>query len=60
MQLLQFIRHVQTESINKSMFSRSAWLRFKLLDLRLHRYFKRSSKIDFIRDYIFKCKLGDW
>ena len=42
------------------MSSRSAWLRFKLLDLRLHRYFKRSSKIDLIRNYIYACKLGDW
>ena len=57
---IQFVSHVSPLSSTKLTFSRSAWLRFKLLDLRLHRYFKRSSKIDLIRNYILACKLGDW
>lgn len=39
---------------------RSAWLRFKLLDIRLHRYFKRSTKLEFIRKFVCQCKIGDW
>ena len=31
-----------------------------MLDLRLHRYFKKSSKLEYIRTYILECKLGDW
>ena len=57
---MQFVSHVLPLSLTKLIFSRSAWLRFKLLDLRLHRYFKRSSKIDLIRNFILACKLGDW
>lgn len=39
---------------------RSSWLRFKLLDIRLHRYLKKSSKLEFIKTYILECNLGDW
>jgi len=53
--LLSFLR-----VLYRAVQCRSAWLRFKLLDLRLHRYFKRSSKIDLIRNFILACKLGDW
>ena len=40
--------------------ARCSWLRFKLLDLRLHRYLKKSCKLEYIRTYILECKLGDW
>ena len=39
---------------------RSAWLRFKLLDIRLNRYLRRSPKIQNIKQFILECKLGDW
>ena len=42
------------------LLARCSWLRFKLLDLRLHRYLKKSSKLEYIRTYILECKLGDW
>ena len=38
----------------------SAKLRFCLLDLRMHRYFKRDSNSEHIRDYVCKCSRGDW
>ena len=39
---------------------RSSRLRFHLLNIRLNRYFKKSSKIEKIEKFIKKCKLGDW
>ena len=39
---------------------RSGWLRFKLLDIRLHRYLRRSAKLENIKQFILECKLGDW
>lgn len=39
---------------------RSAKLRFQLLNMRMNRYFKRSSKVEKIEYYVSKCKLGDW
>ena len=39
---------------------RSAWLRFQLLNLRMNRYFRRSTKMEKIRAFIVECKLGDW
>eukprot|EP00090_Calanus_glacialis_P014519 TRINITY_DN23321_c0_g1_i1.p1 TRINITY_DN23321_c0_g1~~TRINITY_DN23321_c0_g1_i1.p1 ORF type:complete len:250 (-),score=26.19 TRINITY_DN23321_c0_g1_i1:511-1155(-) len=39
---------------------RSSRLRFHLLNMRLNRYFKKSTKIEKIEKYIKKCKLGDW
>jgi len=39
---------------------RSAMLRFKLLDIRLNRYLRRSKNIENIKQFIVECKLGDW
>jgi len=38
----------------------SAKLRYRLLDLRMHRYFKRDEKSHNIRTYVYKCSRGDW
>ena len=35
-------------------------LRFKLLDIRLNRYLRRSKNIENIKQFIVECKLGDW
>ena len=35
-------------------------LRFHLLNMRLNRYFKKSTKIEKIERYIKQCNLGDW
>jgi len=40
--------------------TQSAKLRFQLLNMRMNRYFKRSSKVEKIEYYVSKCKLGDW
>lgn len=39
---------------------RSSRLRYHLLNMRLNRYFKKSTKIEKIEIYIKECKLGDW
>jgi len=38
----------------------SAKLRFSLLDLRMHRYFKRDSNSELIKTYVCNCSRGDW
>ena len=38
----------------------SAKLRFALLDLRMHRYFKHSENTENVRSYVRKCSRGDW
>lgn len=40
--------------------TRSAWLRFSMINMRMNRYFKRSNKMDKIKAFIYECKLGDW
>ena len=35
-------------------------MRFQLINLRMNRYFKRSSRIVKIENYLNKCSLGDW
>merc|ERR1712045_558253 len=40
--------------------TRSSWLRFHMINMRMNRYFKRSHKMDKIRAFIDDCKLGDW
>ena len=40
---------------------RSAIVRFQMINLRMNRYFRRSSaKLQKIESYIKQCKLGDW
>ena len=39
---------------------RSAMLRFKLLDIRLNRFLRRSKNLEKIKQFIVECKLGDW
>ena len=39
---------------------KSSWLRFKMIEMRMNRYFRRSTKMDKIKAYIDDCKLGDW
>jgi len=40
---------------------KSGIVRFQMINLRMNRYFRRSSsKIDKIEAYIKQCKLGDW
>ena len=31
-----------------------------LLIFFFYRYFKRDEKLDAIKDYVMKCKIGDW
>ena len=38
----------------------SSRLRFYLLNLRMHRYFKRNASMDKIRHFVTKCSRGDW
>lgn len=38
----------------------STRLRFQLINMRMNRYFKRSSKMDKIENFIVDAKLGDW
>ena len=38
----------------------SARLRFCMLNLRMHRYFKRNENIDKVKQYIYVCSRGDW
>ena len=56
--LITFLR-LWTVLLIISLF-RSAKLRFQLLNMRMNRYFKRSSKVEKIEYYVSKCKLGDW
>merc|ERR1712137_427071 len=39
---------------------KSSRLRYHLINMRMNRYFKKSSKIAKIESFISKCKLGDW
>lgn len=39
---------------------KSSRLRYHLINMRMNRYFKKSSKIAKIEAFISKCKLGDW
>merc|ERR1712038_792956 len=38
----------------------SVKLRFYMMNLRLHRYFKRTENLNKIRSYIESCSRGDW
>ena len=40
--------------------SRSAWLRYHLLTMRLYQNFKKSSKVEPIKAFVKAAKLGDW
>jgi len=40
--------------------TRSPYLRYQLINMRMNRYFKRSSKIVRIEAFVSQCKLGDW
>jgi len=40
--------------------TRSAYLRFQLINMRMNRYFKRSAKMVKIENFVSQCKLGDW
>ena len=40
--------------------SRSSRLRYHLINMRMNRYFKKSSKVAKIETFVCKCKLGDW
>jgi len=40
--------------------TRSPWLRYQLINMRMNRYFKRSAKIVKIENFVSQCKLGDW
>jgi len=39
---------------------RSSRLRYHLINMRMNRYFKKSSKVAKIETFVCKCKLGDW
>jgi len=39
---------------------RCAFLRYQLINMRMNRYFKKSSKIKKIEGFLYQCKLGDW
>ena len=39
---------------------RFRFLRFQMINLRMNRYFRRTSKLLKIESYIAQCKLGDW
>lgn len=38
----------------------SPHMRYFLMKMKMHRYFKRDEKIDAIKSYVMKCKIGDW
>merc|ERR1712106_704433 len=40
--------------------SGSSRLRYHLINMRMNRYFKKSSKVAKIETFVCKCKLGDW
>ena len=56
--ILNLLRNPHNLSLHHAY--RSAWLRFQLLNLRMNRYFRRSTKMEKIRAFIVECKLGDW
>merc|ERR1719400_488476 len=39
---------------------KSSRLRYHLINMRMNRYFKKSSKVAKIETFVCKCKLGDW
>ena len=42
------------------LYSRSAWLRYHLLTMRLYQNFKKSTKVEPIKVFVKAAKLGDW
>jgi len=40
--------------------TRFRFIRFQMINLRMNRYFRRTSKLLKIENYIQQCKLGDW
>ena len=53
---------METHTIKGSckLYSRSAWLRYHLLTMRLYQNFKKSTKVEPIKAFVKAAKLGDW
>ena len=58
--IIIMIYHDNHDPMKTFLHSRSSRLRYHLINMRMNRYFKKSSKVAKIETFVCKCKLGDW
>jgi len=49
-----------TRLIYRLVQTQSSFVRYQLINLRMNRYFKKSTKLTKIESFITQCTLGDW